>query len=78
MEIVRWTGLVAPAGTPNEIVDRLQDAVADTLNMPAVESALDAISVDPRSTTSAEFQQLIKTDSARWKAVADKANIKLD
>jgi tripartite-type tricarboxylate transporter receptor subunit TctC len=46
--------------------------------MPQVESALDAISVDPRSTTSAEFHELIKTDSARWKAVADKANIKLD
>jgi tripartite-type tricarboxylate transporter receptor subunit TctC len=78
MEIVLWTGLVAPAGTPNEIIDRLQDAVADTLGMPAVESALDAISVDPRSTTSAEFRDLIKNDAARWKAVADKANIKLD
>jgi len=78
MEIVLWTGLVAPVGTPNEIVDRLQDAIADTLNMPAVESALDAISVDPRSTTSAEFRELIKNDTARWKAVAEKANIKLD
>jgi hypothetical protein len=46
--------------------------------MPAVQSALDAISVDPRSTPAAEFRDLIKTDSARWKAVADKANIKLD
>src|SRR5436190_6809049 len=78
MEIVLWTGLVAPVGTPNEIVDRLQDAVADTLQMPAVQSALDAISVDPRSTTSAEFRELIKNDAARWKAVAEKANIKLD
>jgi tripartite-type tricarboxylate transporter receptor subunit TctC len=78
MEIVLWTGLVAPAGTPNEIVDRLQDAVADTLGMPAVEKALDAISVDGRSTTSAEFRDLIKNDAARWKAVADKANIRLD
>src|SRR5882757_4670725 len=78
MEIVLWTGLVAPAGTPPEIIDRLQDAVADTLGMPAVESALDAISVDPRSTTSAEFRDLIKNDAARWKAVADKANIKID
>src|SRR5437899_3017421 len=78
MEIVLWTGLVAPAGTPLEIVDRLQDAIADTLGMPAVESALDAISVDGRSTTSAEFGELIKNDLARWKAVADKANIKLD
>jgi tripartite-type tricarboxylate transporter receptor subunit TctC len=78
MEIVLWTGLAAPVGTPNEIVDRLQDAVADTLGMPAVESALDAISVDGRSTTSAEFGELIKRDTVRWKAVAEKANIKLD
>ena len=78
MEIVLWTGLVAPAETPAEIVDRLQDAIADTLGMPAVESALDAISVDPRSTTSVEFRDLIKTDTARWKAVAEKANVKLD
>jgi tripartite-type tricarboxylate transporter receptor subunit TctC len=78
MEIVLWTGVAAPAGTPNDIVDRLQDAIADTLGMPAVETALDAISVDGRSTTSAEFGEMIKTDTARWKAVAEKANIKLD
>jgi len=78
MEIVLWTGIVAPVGTPNDIVDRLQDAIADTIGMPAVESALDAISVDGRSTTSAEFGELIKTDITRWKAVAEKANIKLD
>src|SRR5258708_1853318 len=34
MEIVLWTGLVAPTGTPAELVDRLQDALADTLVMP--------------------------------------------
>jgi tripartite-type tricarboxylate transporter receptor subunit TctC len=78
MEIVLWTGLVAPAGTPNEIIDRLQDAVADTIGLPQVESALDAISVDGRATTSAEFRDIIKNDTARWKAVAEKANIKLD
>jgi tripartite-type tricarboxylate transporter receptor subunit TctC len=78
MEIVLWTGLVAPAGTPNEIIDRLQDAVADTIAMQAVDNALDAINVDGRSTTSAEFREIIKNDMARWKAVADKANIKLD
>jgi tripartite-type tricarboxylate transporter receptor subunit TctC len=78
MEIVLWTGVVAPVGTPNDIVDRLQDAIADTLSLPVVESALDAISVDGRSTTSAEFAEIIKRDTVRWKAVAEKANIKLD
>ena len=78
MDIELWTGLVAPAGTPAEIISLLQDAVTDTLEMPAVKQAMDAISVDPRSTTSAEFRELIKNDAARWKAVAEKANIKLD
>lgn len=78
MEITLWTGIVAPAGTPADIVDRLQDAISDTLEMPAVHSALMAINVDARATAPAEFRDLIARDTARWKAVAAKANIKLD
>jgi tripartite-type tricarboxylate transporter receptor subunit TctC len=78
MVIDLWTGVVAPAGTPLEIVERLQDVIEDTMEMPAVRSALEAIFVDPRSTTSKAFRELIARDTARWKAVATQANIKLD
>jgi tripartite-type tricarboxylate transporter receptor subunit TctC len=78
MEIELWTGIVAPAGTSPDIVERLQDAIGDTLDMPAVRSALEAINVDPRVTTGAEFGELIARNIARWKTVAAKANIKLD
>jgi tripartite-type tricarboxylate transporter receptor subunit TctC len=78
MEIELWTGIVAPAGTPAEIVEHLQDAISDTIDMPAVHNALEAINVDPRATTVVEFRELIARDTARWKAVAAKANIKLD
>jgi len=78
MEITLWTGIVAPAGTPADIVDRLQDAISDTVELPAVHSALEAINVDARATTPAEFRDMIARDTARWKAVATKANIKLD
>ena len=78
MEIELWTGIVAPAGTSTDVVDRLQDAISDTIEMPAVHNALEAINVDPRATTVAEFRELIARDAARWKAVATKANIKLD
>lgn len=78
MDIELWTGLVAPAGTPPEIVSMLQDAVADTLEMPVVKQAMDAISVDARSSSGKEFAEIIARDTARWKAVAAKANIKLD
>src|SRR6185503_9959829 len=78
MEIALWTGIVAPNGTPADIVERLQDAIEDTVEMPAMRGALEAINVDPRSTSSKEFRELIVRDAERWKAVATKANIKLD
>jgi tripartite-type tricarboxylate transporter receptor subunit TctC len=78
MAIELWTGVVAPNGTPQDIVERLQDAIEDTVEMPAVRNALEAINVDPRSISSKEFRELITRDTARWKAVAAKAHIKLD
>ncbi|HYD06063.1 MAG TPA: tripartite tricarboxylate transporter substrate-binding protein, partial [Reyranella sp.] len=78
MEIELWTGVVAPRNTPADIIERLQDVIEDTVEMPAVRSALEAINVDPRSTGSKEFGEIIVRDSARWKAVATQANIKLD
>jgi tripartite-type tricarboxylate transporter receptor subunit TctC len=78
MVIELWTGLVAPAGTPTEIVTMLQDAVFETLELPAVRSAMENISVDARPTSSKEFVDIIARDTARWKDVASKANIRLD
>ena len=78
MEILLWTGLVAPAGTPTEIIMLLQDAVAESLEDPALRQGMEAISVDARATTPREFGEIIARDTARWKEVAAKANIKLD
>ena len=78
MEIELWTGIVAPRDTPRDIVERLQDVIEDTLEMPAMRNALEAIFVDPRSSSSKQFGEMIARDTARWKAVAAKANIRLD
>jgi tripartite-type tricarboxylate transporter receptor subunit TctC len=78
MTISLWTGLVAPAGTPNEIVARLNKAVVETLALAEVTMALDKIAVTPRSTTPEQYRVLIARDAARWKAVATAANIKLE
>jgi tripartite-type tricarboxylate transporter receptor subunit TctC len=78
MAISLWTGLVAPAGTPNEIVARLNKAVVETLALAEVKMALDKIAVTPRSTTPEQYRVLIARDAARWKAVATAANIKLE
>jgi tripartite-type tricarboxylate transporter receptor subunit TctC len=78
MEIALWTGLVAPAGTPAEIVTFLQDVIADILEEPAIRTAFDTISVDARAMSSKDFAAAIARDTARWKQVAGTANIKLD
>ena len=78
MAISLWTGLVAPAGTPTEIVARLNKAVVETLALAEVRMALEKIAVEPRSTTPEQYRLLIARDAARWKAVATAANIKLE
>jgi len=78
MDIALWTGIVAPAGTPPEVVARLQKAIAETIVMPEVRAALEAIAVEPRSTTPEAYRALIVRDAARWKAVAATANIKVE
>jgi tripartite-type tricarboxylate transporter receptor subunit TctC len=78
MTISLWTGFAAPAGTPAEIVALLQKAIAETVAMQEVRTAFKAIAVDPRSSTSEEYRALIASDTARWKAIAAAANIKLE
>ena len=78
MAISLWTGLVAPAGTPPEIVARLNKAIVETLALAEVRMALEKIAVVPRTTTPEQYRVLIARDAARWKAVATAANIKLE
>jgi len=78
MAISLWTGLVAPAGTPAEIVALLNKAIVETVALPEVRMALEKIAVAPRSTTPEQYRDLIARDAARWKAVATAANIKLE
>jgi tripartite-type tricarboxylate transporter receptor subunit TctC len=78
MEIALWTGIVAPAGTPADIVATLNLAIQQALALPEVKTAMAAIAVEPRGTSPEAYRDLIARDAARWKAVATAANIKLE
>jgi tripartite-type tricarboxylate transporter receptor subunit TctC len=64
--------------TPSEVIDVLQRTIQQVLVQSDVKSALAAIAVTARSTTPDEYRDLIARDTARWKAVAATANIKLE
>jgi tripartite-type tricarboxylate transporter receptor subunit TctC len=78
LNVVFWSGLLAPAGTPAPIVKRLSDEVAKVLAMPDVAKRISAMSISPKSTSPEEFAKLIATEIPLWKKVAQDNNIKSD
>jgi tripartite-type tricarboxylate transporter receptor subunit TctC len=78
IEIVLWSGLLAPAGTPAAIVRKLQDEVARVVRLAEIRERLAALAIDPVGNTSEEFARIIAADIAKWTAVARAANIKAD
>jgi tripartite-type tricarboxylate transporter receptor subunit TctC len=78
IDIVIWTGFLAPAGTPAAIVKRLQDEVARVVRLPEIRERLNGMGVDPVGNSSEEFGRIIAADIAKWTAVARAANIRAD
>ncbi len=73
-----WYGLVVPAKTPKEIVDKLHAAAVKAVNNPAVKEKLAAQGADPVANTPAEFSAQIKVEYEKMKAIVTKKGIKLD
>ena len=73
-----WFGMVAPAGTPQAAVDRIQQAVAQALKEPAVRERLAGQGLYPSGTTPAEFTVQIAREIEKMKAVAAYAKVALD
>ena len=73
-----WLGVVAPAGTPQKIVDELNAAFRESLSPPETRARLDALGADIRIGTPAEFGQMLARELAQWTAVAKAANIKVE
>jgi tripartite-type tricarboxylate transporter receptor subunit TctC len=64
-----WIGLLAPAGTPPAIVEKLSAAANDALKAEAVRAALKAQGTDPVGGTAKEFADFIRADIEKWTAV---------
>ncbi|MGE3993834.1 Bug family tripartite tricarboxylate transporter substrate binding protein [Pseudorhodoplanes sp.] len=77
-DVVVWFGLLAPAGTPTEIVAKLNDAVVRAVATSQVQEALKKLGVEPKSSTSSTFAATIRADVEKWAKVVSLAKIKLD
>jgi tripartite-type tricarboxylate transporter receptor subunit TctC len=77
-EASSWFGLLAPAGTPADIVNRLQQETAKALGSPALKERLQAQGAIPSGNTPAEFAALIAAETAKWAKVVKVSGAKVD
>jgi tripartite-type tricarboxylate transporter receptor subunit TctC len=76
-EAVSWYALMAPAGTPEMVVAKLQQEIAALLRLPEVKAALEAQGAKPVGGTPQELAAVIAEDTARWGKVIRDANIQV-
>jgi len=76
VEVTSWQALVAPAGVPPAVSERLVDAVHKVLAKPAVQAQLARQGVEPVSSTPQELARYADEEMKRWKAVAQAAGVK--
>ena len=77
-EVNSWYGLLAPAGTPREIVLRLNSEVARALREPDARERLYSIGAEPMSNTPEEFADYINAEMVKWSKVIKAAGIRVD
>lgn len=78
LEVTGWYGIVVPAGTPKNIVEKLGSTLAHALQLPDVQKRLTASGLEAAFLPSEEFQAFIKSEHARWGKVAKSAGLKVD
>jgi tripartite-type tricarboxylate transporter receptor subunit TctC len=68
-ELTNWFGLMVPAGTPRDIVTRINTDVAKVLKMPDVRERLLGMAAEPVGSTPEQFSAFLKSETAKWAKV---------
>lgn len=77
-EVISWLGLAAPAGTPDEVANRIYVEVAKIVAQPDVRARLTSLAMEPALLAPKEFAAFMADDQAKWGAVVKKSGAQLD
>ena len=77
-DVGTWMGLVAPAGTPDAVVQRVNKEIVGILGNPDVQQQLRAQGIEPMSSTSEEMQQRIDREVKAFSALTKQVNLKIE
>jgi tripartite-type tricarboxylate transporter receptor subunit TctC len=77
-EAVNWWGIVAPAGTPQPVIDRLVKELTAIQKTPEMQKRFEAEAVEAVQMSQAEFGRYIEQETAKWARVVKEAGIKAE
>jgi len=78
LSLTVWNGLVAPAGTPEPIVARLNIAINDGLLSPDIRTALARVGSDPLAGSPQDFAAFIASEAKKWADTVRSAGLKME
>jgi tripartite-type tricarboxylate transporter receptor subunit TctC len=73
-----WVGFFAPAGTPREIVQKVNDAINRALQMPDVREKLEALTLEPVGGTPQQFSDYVRSEVVKWGLVVKETGARVD
>jgi len=77
-EVTTWYGILAPAGTPRNVITRVNGELVKIMHAPELREKLAATGTDPLTSTPEEFAAYIKREITKWGEVIRKAGVKAD
>lgn len=77
-EVLLWQGLLAPAGTPRDVINRLNAAVQETLNRPATLKRFNELALESTGGTPEQFRAFLTNEISKWGGVIRTIGVKLD
>jgi tripartite-type tricarboxylate transporter receptor subunit TctC len=78
LEVLSWYGIMAPTGTPQDIVRKLNADINRILQAPDVRERLATLGTEPTGGTPDQFAETIRADTARWAKVVSDAGIRIE
>jgi tripartite-type tricarboxylate transporter receptor subunit TctC len=76
--ITAWIGAVAPKGTPQAVVQKLNAEIGRTLKDPEFAAKISAIGIDPLGDTPEQFAVFLRKEIPRWKQIVQDAGVKVE
>jgi len=74
-DVLAWFGLAAPAGTPPEVIAKLNDAVNKAVSEPAMQAKLSGLGMTPKPASAKSFADTWAADQKIWTRVMQQANL---